>query len=204
MFKHKCPLNLCTLSREDILKLNASLLKKLKTDLKNKYKQIILEKNFNIETAVPTLKKVIDDYNYVNYEDYPKLLIMAERKFLPLVNKAKYSSKATKVMHEDYVRDIIFDEEYDFNHDEPYYTVEKKKRKVIPISKKEKEEWDLQQYKVMLENEKKIQNLGIKKGNKKNLETMNLVPNNPPIKKEIIKEDTKKESNKQFKRESVY
>ena len=60
------PSNLYTLSKEDLNSFSKSAYEKVRNDLKNKYSQVIRDKNYDIKQFDKTLKKEVDEFNYLN------------------------------------------------------------------------------------------------------------------------------------------
>lgn len=74
--------NVANLSKYEIEELQNKLLSKLKKDLKNKYGNMIHQKEFNLKSYEKELMKEIKYFSFHNYPFYNQLFRIVEKKFL--------------------------------------------------------------------------------------------------------------------------
>ena len=110
---YKVPMNLCTMSKEDVVKVERSVFKKVKDDLCNKYRHIVYDKEYNVNTFDKKLMNIVKEYNYVNRCCYSELFVKCEKAFLKALAK-KEDAKRRKGLEKEDVRRIIMQEEYYF------------------------------------------------------------------------------------------
>ena len=110
---YKVPMNLCTMSREDVVKVERSVFKKVKDDLCNKYRHIVYDKEFNVNAFDKRLMNIVKEYNYVNRCCYNELFVKCEKAFLKALAKKEDTKRRNGLEKED-VRRIIMQEEFYF------------------------------------------------------------------------------------------
>ena len=157
---YKVPMNLCTMSKEDVVKVERSVFKKVKDDLCNKYRQIIYDKEFNVNTFDKKLMSIVKDYNYLNNSCYSELFVKCEKAFLKTLAK-KEETKRRKHLEKEDVRRIIMQPEYYFyerdNNNKEGKNVEKADKRKKKENGVDKEIRRLNQEKCEMDVEKKIQ-----------------------------------------------
>ena len=132
------PSNLYTLSKEDLNSFSKSAYEKVRNDLKNKYSQVIRDKNYDIKQFEKTLKKEVDEFNYLNYPKYNEMFHKIEKKFLRCITT--YDDINRKLLSKDNVRKIINQEHYYFNKGNNYKQPVPIKHRSNPNKNKSKKE----------------------------------------------------------------
>jgi hypothetical protein len=101
------------MSREDVVKVERSVFKKVKDDLCNKYRHIVYDKEFNVNAFDKRLMNIVKEYNYVNRCCYNELFVKCEKAFLKALAKKEDAKRRNGLEKED-VRRIIMQEEFYF------------------------------------------------------------------------------------------
>lgn len=154
------PSNLYTLSKDDLKSFSKNAYDKVRNDLKNKYSQVIRDKNYDIKLFDKILKKEVDEFNYLNYPKYNEMFHLIEKKFLKCITS--YDDVNRKILSKDNVRKIINQDNFYFYKGNNYKQQLPIKHKSNPNKNKSKKEIEAEKEKWRLANQKCREEVEIK------------------------------------------